>query len=291
MVTFTKFDSCVTTDIFNFLNTSRYYPENIYTGINIDTAISEADISVPEDCIVAESGFWVKMQKYCFHHQAFEKHIKNLQSDFFIFDLCDERLPLQNWTIDEANALVPVTWETYRTYLALKEKQVNIGIDDWHFANRNKELYKKNIQNFIKCIRKYYDPLHIIYISMRQADYALNRANMEVIPFDDFNKKGMSDLKRRKKEDTVIDFAESIIKEEMPDIWYINTPNNLIADSEHHFMLHPLHFHYFIYEYLADCVQQIADFDPNMCSKQKISLSMDIKKHWLKLKLDELFRN
>ena len=56
-------------------------------------------------------------------------------------------------------------------------------------------------------------------------------------------------------------------------------------------MLHPLHFHYFIYEYLADCVQEIADFDPNMCSKQRISLSMDIKEHWLKLKLDELFRN
>lgn len=252
MVTFTKFGSCVTTDIFNFLNISRYYPKNIYTGINIDTAISEADISVPEDCIVAESGFWVKMQKYCFQHESFDKLIENLQSDFFIFDLCDERLPLQNWTIDGSNALVPVTWETYKTYLQMKEKKVNIDIDDWHFANRNKELYKKNIQNFIKNIRQYYDPLHIIYISMRQADYALNRTNMKVVPFDEFNKKGMSNSQRRKKENAVIDFAESIIKEEMPDIWYVNTPDNLIADSEHHFALHPLHFHYLVYEYLAD---------------------------------------
>ena len=82
MVTFTKFGSCVTTDLFNFLNMSKYYPQYVYTGINIDTALSQADISVPEECIVAESGFWIKMQKYCFHHEPFDNLIKNLQSDF-----------------------------------------------------------------------------------------------------------------------------------------------------------------------------------------------------------------
>ena len=66
---------------------------------------------------------------------------------------------------------------------------------------------------------------------MRQADYALNRTDMQVIPLDDFPKKGMSNFQRRKKENAVIEFAESIVREEMPDIWYINTPENLIADS------------------------------------------------------------
>ena len=47
---------------------------------------------------------------------------------------------------------------------------------------------------------------------MRQADYALNRTNMKVVPFDEFNKKGMSNSQRRKKENAVIDFAESIIE-------------------------------------------------------------------------------
>lgn len=32
MVTFTKFGSCVTTDIFNFLNISRYYPKIYIQG-------------------------------------------------------------------------------------------------------------------------------------------------------------------------------------------------------------------------------------------------------------------
>ena len=44
MVTFTKFGSCVTSDVFNFMNISNYYPKHIYTGINIATAVHKADI-------------------------------------------------------------------------------------------------------------------------------------------------------------------------------------------------------------------------------------------------------
>ena len=180
MVTFTKFGSCVTSDVFNFMNISNYYPKHIYTGINIATAVHKADIPILEEDLVAENGFWEKMQKYCISHEA----------------------------------------------------------------------------------------------------------------LDDFPKKGMSNFQRRKKENAVIEFAESIVREEMPDIWYINTPENLIADSEHHFGIHPLHFHYIVYEYLAKCVQGIADFDPKgFCSRRKLQVSMDVKEHWLKVKLDELISN
>lgn len=297
MVTFTKFGSCVTSDVFNFMNISNYYPKHIYTGINIATAVHKADIPILEEDLVAENGFWEKMQKYCFSHEALDDCIKKWQSDYFIFDLCDERLPLQKWKCGGSTANIPVTWNTYRTSLNVLNgnsyKQYGgIEISDWHLADRNKELYRKNIQSFISSIRKYYDSLHIIYISMRQADYALNRTDMQVIPLDDFPKKGMSNFQRRKKENAVIEFAESIVREEMPDIWYINTPENLIADSEHHFGIHPLHFHYIVYEYLVKCVQGIADFDPKgFCSRRKLQVSMDVKEHWLKVKLDELISN
>lgn len=39
MVTFTKFGSCVTSDIFNFMNISDYYPKHTHTGINIGTVV------------------------------------------------------------------------------------------------------------------------------------------------------------------------------------------------------------------------------------------------------------
>ena len=47
-----------------------------------------------------------------------------------------------------------------------------------------------------------------------------------------------------------------------------------------------------VYEYLAKCVQGIADFDPKgFCSRRKLQVSMDVKEHWLKVKLDELISN
>lgn len=76
MVTFTKFGSCVTSDVFNFMNISNYYPKHIYTGINIATAVHKADIPILEEDLVAENGFWEKMQKYCFSHEALDDCIK-----------------------------------------------------------------------------------------------------------------------------------------------------------------------------------------------------------------------
>lgn len=52
MVTFTKFGSCVTSDVFNFMNISNYYPKHIYTGINIATAVHKADIPILEEDLV-----------------------------------------------------------------------------------------------------------------------------------------------------------------------------------------------------------------------------------------------
>ena len=109
MVTFTKFGSCVTSDVFNFMNISNYYPKHIYTGINIATAVHKADIPILEEDLVAENGFWEKMQKYCFSHEALDDCIKKWQSDYFIFDLCDERLPLQKWKCGGSTANIPVT--------------------------------------------------------------------------------------------------------------------------------------------------------------------------------------
>lgn len=67
MVTFTKFGSCVTSDVFNFMNISNYYPKHIYTAINIATAVHKADIPILEEDLVAENGFWEKCKSIVFH--------------------------------------------------------------------------------------------------------------------------------------------------------------------------------------------------------------------------------
>ena len=298
MVTFTKFGSCVTSDVFNFMNISNYYPKHIYTGINIATAVHKADIPILEEDLVAENGFWEKMQKYCFSHEALDDCIKKWQSDYFIFDLCDERLPLQRWTCGKNNAKIPVNWNTYRTSQNVLngnnyEEYGGIKIDDWHFADRNKEEYINEIKSFCNSIKKFYPESHIIYIALREADSALDNDGKNVVPIDDMHKKGVSDAAKRKRENLIIDFAESIVKKELKNCWSIKTPDRILADTRHHFGLHPLHFNYLIYEYLANCVEMIvkSEKDTNISQDiltKKIYQNMDMKKYYLELKLESL---
>lgn len=67
MVTFTKFGSCVTSDIFNFMNISDYYPKHTHTGINIGTVVHKSEIPVLEKDIVAESSFGKECKNIVFN--------------------------------------------------------------------------------------------------------------------------------------------------------------------------------------------------------------------------------
>lgn len=296
MVTFTKFGSCVSTDIFNFMNISNYYPLYTHTGINIGTSVHRADIPVLDKSIIADNSFGKRMQKYCFSHAPLYKYLEDKKSDYFIFDLCDERLPLQVWECGGEAANIPVTWNTYRTSQNMNaadyENVGGIRISDWHFADRDRKSYTSELKNFCNSIKKFYNEKHIIYVSLRQADYVLDKKK-QVIPIDEIKKDGISDSGRRKRENQIIEFAEAIIKEEMPDCWVVNTPTNMMADERHHFGVHPLHFHRYVYEYIAGCVEMIVDSQdndrlPEEDLRKKINQNIDMRKYYLNLKLENL---
>lgn len=121
MLTFTKYGSCVTRDVFNFLHINNWYPLYTYTGINIANMLPKSNLQILDEDICAGSNFEIQMLKYSFSHEAFEKYIKTIKSDYFIFDLADERLPLQKWEYNGEVSEVPVTWNTYRTSKKVKE--------------------------------------------------------------------------------------------------------------------------------------------------------------------------
>lgn len=296
MVTFTKIGSCVSSDIFNFMNISKYYPLYAHTGIGISTYIHKADIPVLDKDIIAENAFWRRMQKYCFSHTPLYEYLEDKKSDYFIFDLCDERLPLQVWKCGMESANIPVTWSIYRTSQNMSavdyEKVGGIEISDWHFADRDREFYVNELRSFCDSIKKFYDEKHIIYISLRQADYILDKKK-QVIPIDEMKKGGISDFNRRKRENRIIEFAETVIKEEMPNCWVVSTPPSMLADERHHFGVHPLHFHRYVYEYIARCVEMIVDSQdndrlPEENLRKKINQNIDMRKYYLDLKLENL---
>lgn len=100
MKTFTKFGSCVTSDCFNFMDINQLYPSYTHTGIPISNILDEANINILEEDIIADNFFWKKMLQTIFKHEPFSKYLENRQSDYFIFDLADERLPLQECVME-----------------------------------------------------------------------------------------------------------------------------------------------------------------------------------------------
>ena len=288
MKTFTKFGSCVVSDIFNWLNINNYYVKHNHTGFNVESLIKEVSFNIDEDKLVAETNYALKMLKMTFNHISFREYIKSLDADYFIFDFGDERLPSQKWESGEVSCMIPVTWNTYRTSLKVKEdNKDNIKISDWHLVNRNHDYYKKIIEDYISIIREYFDDEHIIYICSRQADEFINRKNNKVEKLKHEFNKGLSKDELRIKEQQIIIEAENVLRMVAPNIWMIPLPENVLADEAHHFSTHPLHFHYCIYEYLAQCVELIADYDGSY-PRSKVNTNITMKKHCTETKLTEI---
>lgn len=297
MVTFTKFGSCICSELFNFLDIGVYKPRHIHTETSISVLNESNNIKIYDKDIFVKSPFWKKMQKLCFQNEGMTSFLAGNKSDYFLFDLCDERLPLQRWKYEGKEALVPVTENTWRTSQNVlnSDEYADFSITDWHFSDRNKEEYKAIIERFCDEIKKHYDEDHIIYVAGRQAkNYIAKRTektDKRILSFDDCVRWGIKKKSVRERQDKIIEYAEKIVLENMPNIWKIELPANNIADERNKWGLHTLHFNHLTYEYLADCVSLIAKPWKKAVPekiKQKYNIHMDYQKHCTDIKIAEL---
>ena len=56
----------------------------------------------------------------------------------------------------------------------------------------------------------------------------------------------------------VIEHVERLFLSRIGKVHIVPFPKNTLADENHHFGLHPLHFTTNYYEYLAECVKEIS---------------------------------
>ena len=292
MITFTQYGSCVSRDVFNFMKNPEYVVQYTHNGINISTLLMENRLDIDDKFISADNGFWRRMQKFVFNHDKFEKYIDKLNTDYFIFDLAGERLPLQKWRKDDECAEIPVTWQIYNTSLNLKENLDNdIQITDWHLADRNKDLYKRQLKEFCKIIKKKYGEKKIIYLSVKQANSFLNKDNNMFCNFDDYEGKGIERKSLRLKQDEVINFAENIVLQELPQMWIVDYPSNAVADDRHHFGRHTLHFNHYFYEYFSEAVDLIVRSDLLLhIDEKQIKKKLEFMKRYAEIRMDEVIR-
>lgn len=264
-IKFNIYGSCVSRDIFNFLNNELYCPETTINFNPIYSMFSEpifVDLKTIYENIGDDvSNFNKKMTYYNFSKLAKEK-ILNSAGEWFVFDLGGERLPLQTWEMYGKSTNVPVTWDTYRLGINLRE-QNEIGdfkIKDWRMPNYKVAGWKELIQKFCKLILSKYDQSKIIYVSVQQNEEIIDANFSDIFTFT-ANKYdllcGTENVSIREKQNTIIQDAEKIILSQIPNCWVIKMPEYTLSSVRHHFGSHPLHFDYLYYEYAAEAIKMI----------------------------------
>lgn len=283
MITFAQFGCCVCRDIFNFLDESEYVPVYSHNAVNILNMINENNLNILDEDITADDNFSKRMQKLSFCHPNLRTYLKDKVSDYFIFDLGEERLPLQTWEQNGNKAQIPVTWGTYRTSLnVLKNNNYKVKISDWHLSDRD-------INEFCETILEKYDQDHIIYISIRQAKEFINKEKYCISNFENYEGKGIEKLGLRNRQDEVINHAEKMVHEFIPNLWEIVIPSNYLADDRHILGRHTLHFNHIVYEYFSECVKLITSCE-GASEEQKIKVyrAIDFRKKIAEIKLDDM---
>ena len=148
--------------------------------------------------------------------------------------------------------------------------------------------YEEKIQEFCRVILNKFAPDHIIYVSVRQAKEFINKNEMTICNFNDYEGGAIYKAEIRNKQDIVIEKAEKILLNNIPNMWKIDIPENRLSDDRHQWGRHTLHFNYIVYDYLAECIKLIANKNMSQEQKIKIKRAIEIRKRYAEIKLEDI---
>lgn len=260
MKKFTIYGSCVTRDIFNFLDNEIYKPEVTIECNPVTTLFGNA-LDIDRNDINVDTEFINRMIYYCFAKHAMNV-VQNADSEYFVFDMACERFPIQTWKYKEAFTSIPVTWNTYQlgNMLRATDKYKDIEISNWHMPDADSK-WLEYIEEFCGEILKKYEQHKIILIRLEQVDKVLGKENIYAKSFtanrNEFTA-GIDKKELREKQNRLIQQAEEYVLKLIPNCYVIKMPRGVMANTLHHFSEHPLHFVYPYYEYAAEAIKLIA---------------------------------
>lgn len=285
---FAVYGSCVARDVFNFLDNREYEVDITIGGNPVMCMYDKGKLNIDKEDIVINSKFVNRMIAHTLHKSARENLFAS-DAQYLCFDLATERLPLQTWTFGKEKSVVPVTWNIYQLSQKLRqnEKYRNLKIDNWRLADQDRELWKRALGCLCEDIRRKWNG-RAIYLQIRQSDQFIdrNRDQIRSLTGDrELIDEGIDDRGLRDRQNRMIEEAEKILFEMLPDLYVIPMPEGCLCSTRHHFGIHPLHFDYLYYEYAAKAVQLIVDH-PNTTDSKKV---IDHNVSFLKRSYDDKF--
>lgn len=274
---FTVYGGCISRDVFNYLDKEKYIP-SLTIGQNPISTMFDLPFNIELEDYVCGRNFDKRMLFYDANKLAVEKITKE-DSKYFIFDIICERITVMEFAlgnsigkVEKSYTFIDNWYEFLKTpkYEGIKKiRDINtLDLDD---------LYEHNIDKFCKIISKKFKSNHIIFLELNLVDEYIDKDGK----LKSFNKDDgyniVSSFNMPEYGNAVLKRVQKRIKKQLPNIHYIPMPDSVLASSNHHFGLHPLHFTDDYYQYAATAVEMIVELDKPKLTKIPLRKLCDLQ--------------
>ena len=256
---FIVYGSCITRDVFNYMDQTLYKPELTIGQNPISTMFADPFPFEPEDYVIG-SNFDRRMLYYDANKLAINK-IQECEADFFIFDAICERVMVMEY---EYNGQIGVS---EKSYVFIDNYLKMIKSEKWKGLKKVRDIpalelgdnYLKDIDRFCEIILKKFPSSRIIFLECNLVKKYIDKDRKIRTFNEDDGYKIITQYNQPDYANEQITRVTKRIKQNMPNIHYIPMPDNIMADATHHFGLHPVHFVDMYYYYAAACIEAIVN--------------------------------
>lgn len=247
--TFTVFGSCVSRDVFRFLDSDRYEVSRTFGRSSIFTLFSEKmPLEMSTIDVQGIANFEKRMLLGSFNKTILEE-LRNTTSEWLFIDLAEER-----WDLLETNGGKTLLTDTY----VMKRLYKNIfsdgpysgqGVKRIKIDQLGEKTQKEIISRFSNIIKNKFSQDHIIILEVYQGKEYLNNQG-ELCRFETSAEEFDERNNRLRK-------MYQLIRAELPNAHFIKMPTDCICVESHLWGLLPLHYSDSFYKYAAEAVENI----------------------------------
>lgn len=253
---FTVYGGCISRDVFNYLDPKEYIPK-LTIGQNPISSMFEQPFEIELDDYKIGKNFEKRMLYFDSNKLAIDK-ILEAPTEYFIFDVICERITLMEFQKEDKKGIVEKSWDFVNNWYELLKMEKYKGLKkvrDIETFDLFGNGYEEKIEKFCKIISGKYKTENIIFLELQLAEQYIDKQR----DLYRFNSGGgynlISKFNNPSYANKVIAKVQKLIKMYLPDIHYIPMPYNILADTEHHFGLHPLHYMENYYLYAAKAIE------------------------------------
>lgn len=253
---FTVYGGCISRDVFNYLDPKEYIPK-LTIGQNPISSMFEQPFEIELSDYKIGKNFEKRMLYFDSNKLAIEK-ILEASTEYFVFDVICERITLMEFEKEGKRGIVEKSWDFVNNWYELLKMEKYKGlkkIRDIEVLDLFGKGYEEKIEKFCKIIAEKYSEKNIIFLELQLAEQYVDKQR----DLYRFNSGGGYNLISKFNlpwyANEVITKVQKLVKKYLPNIHYIPMPCNVVADTEHHFGLHPLHYIESYYLYAAKAIE------------------------------------